>query len=152
MRGIIGLLMAVVVLAFGYWIYMSKLKTTEASERGVSASGVRTDLLSFAQAERIYRATHRTYASVDELYASGTLKKQRPPRDGYTYSWGSSSYGFSIIARCQLHLKVPCPSYSIDQTMRIEQLAEPQTAAPPEPSREADLLARLKSLLAKFQH
>jgi hypothetical protein len=121
-RAIIGVLMAVVILAFGYWIYMSKLKTTEASERVVSAAGVKTDLLSFAHAERIYKATHSTYASVDELYASGTLKKQRPPREGYTYSWGSSSQGFSIIARCQLHLKVPCPSYSIDQNMQIEQL------------------------------
>lgn len=122
MRAIIGLLMAAVILAFGYWIYMSKLKTTEASERVASAAGVKTDLLSFAHAERVYQASHGTYATVDQLYVSGTLKKRRPPRDGYTYSWGSSSRGFSIIARCQLHLKVPCPSYSIDQNMQIEQL------------------------------
>jgi len=122
MRGIVGLLMAVIILAFGYWLYKSQLTKTEASERVVSAIGVKTDLLSFANAERIYQATHGTYATVDELYASGTLTKQRPPRDGYTYSWGSSSEGFSIIARCQLHSKVPCPSYSIDQNMQIEQL------------------------------
>lgn len=122
MRGIIGLLMAVVILAFGYWFYTSELTKTVTSERVVSAVGVKTDLLSFANAERIYQATHGTYATADELYASGTLKKQRPPRDGYTYSWGSSSEGFSIIARCQLHLNVPCPSYSIDQNMQIEQL------------------------------
>ncbi|HEV2420245.1 MAG TPA: hypothetical protein VGS59_00925 [Candidatus Acidoferrales bacterium] len=122
MRGIVGLLMAVVILAFGYWFYKSQLKSAEVSERVVSATGVKTDLLSFAHAEQMYQATHGTYATVDELYSSGTLKTQRPARDGYTYSWGSSAEGFSIIARCQLHLKTPCPSYSIDQNMQIEQL------------------------------
>lgn len=122
MRGVFGLLMAVIILAFGYWFYKSQLTKTETSERVVSAVGVKTDLLSFAHAEQIYQATHGAYATVDELYASGTLTKQRTPRDGYTYSWGSSAEGFSIIARCQLHLKTPCPSYSIDQNMQIEQL------------------------------
>lgn len=126
MRVIMGLLAVVIALAVGYWFYASSLKTTETKERMVSVVGVKSDLLSFANAEQIYQATHGTYASVDELYASGTLKTQRPPRDGYTYSWGSSSQGFSIIARCQLKLSAPCPSFSIDQNMQIEQLPEPQ--------------------------
>lgn len=126
MRVMMGLLVLVIALAVGYWFYASSLKTTETKERMVSVVGVKSDLLSFANAEQIYQATHGTYASVDELYASGTLKTQRPPRDGYTYSWGSSSQGFSVIARCQLKLSVPCPSFSIDQNMQIEQLPEPQ--------------------------
>lgn len=126
MRVIMGLLVLVIALAVGYWFYASNLKTTEAKQTMVSVVGVKSDLLSFANAERIYQATHGTYASVDELYSSGTLKTQRPARDGYTYSWGSSSEGFSIIARCQLKLSVPCPSFSIDQNMQIEQLPDPQ--------------------------
>lgn len=126
MRAVMGFLAIVIVLAVGYWFYASSLKTTETKERMVSVVGVKADLLSFANAEQIYQATHGTYASVDELYASGTLKTQRPPRDGYTYSWGSSSQGFSIIARCQIKLSSPCPSFSIDQNMQIEQLADSQ--------------------------
>lgn len=126
MRVILGFLVIVIALGVGYWFYASSLKTTETKERVVSVVGVKADLLSFANAEQIYQATHGTYASVDELYASGALKTQRPARDGYTYSWGSSAGGFSIIARCHVKLSLPCPSFSIDQNMQIEQLPDPQ--------------------------
>lgn len=154
MRAILGFLVVVVALAVGYWLYASSLKTTETKERMVSVVGVKSDLLSFANAERIYQATHGTYASVDELYASGILKTQRPARDGYTYSWGSSSEGFSIIARCQLKLDVPCPSFSIDQNMEIEQLPEPQrdthSGSNSDANAKGNVLTRLKSDLSKL--
>lgn len=154
MRAILGFLVIVVALAVGYWFYSSSLETTETKERMVSVVGVKADLLSFANAERIYQVTHGTYASVDELYASGTLKTQKPPRDGYTYSWGTSSEGFSIIARCQLKLAVPCPSFSIDQDMQIEQLPEPQGDTHSDSNSDANakgsVLTRLKSGLSKL--
>lgn len=151
MRAILGFVVIVIALAVGYWLYASNLKTTETKERMVSVVGVKADLLSFANAERIYQATHGTYASVDELYTSGTLKTQRPPRDGYTYSWGSSAEGFSIIAKCHLKLTVPCPSFSIDQNMQIEQLPEPQgdTHSDSTSNSKGAVLTRVKSDLAK---
>jgi hypothetical protein len=124
MMKILAVLVAVAI-AVGCWFYLSKRKAMAsemASERAVSADGVKKDLLAFAHAERAYKASHGTYASEDELYSSGELKKQRPPRDGYTYSWGSSAAGFSVIARCQIQSSAPCPSFSIDQSMQLQPL------------------------------
>jgi hypothetical protein len=110
-----------VAIAVGFWIYTSKRKAL-ASERAVSAEGVKKDLVTFAHAERTYKASHGQYASLDELYSSGALKTEPPPRDGYTYSWGSSAIGFSVIARCQLKTSAHCPSFAIDQSMQLQQL------------------------------
>jgi hypothetical protein len=123
MLKILGVLAVVVAVALGCWFYTSKRKAL-ASERAASADGVKRDLRWFARAEQAYKASHGTYASEDELYKSGEMKKQRPPRDGYTYSWGNSAIGFSVIARCQLPPKssAPCPSFSIDQSMQLQQL------------------------------
>lgn len=153
MRVIMGFLVLVIALAVGYWFYASSLRTIETKQNMVSVVGVKADLLSFANAERIYQATNGTYASEDQLYSSGTMKAQRSARDGYTYSWGTSSEGFSIIARCQLKLSVPCPSFSIDQNMQIEQLPD-QLGTPWKADADSDskgtMLTRLKSDLAKL--
>jgi hypothetical protein len=117
----LGVLAVVMAIAWGCWFSAAR-RQAAASQRASSVEGVKRDLLWFAQAEGAYKASHGTYASVDELYTSGELKKQRPPRDGYTYSWGSSAVGFSVIARCQVKSSAPCPSFSIDQSMQLQQL------------------------------
>jgi hypothetical protein len=121
MRKTLVVLAIAVAIALGFWIYTSKRKAL-ASERAASADGVKRDLESFAHAEHAYKASHGKYASLDELYSSGVLKTEPPPRDGYTYSWGSSAIGFSVIARCQLKTSTPCPSFAIDQGMQLQQL------------------------------
>jgi hypothetical protein len=118
---ILGLLAVGAAIAAGCWFYMSNKKTV-AAQRAESAADVRRDLRAFARAERAYKASHGTYASLDELYSSGALKEERPARDGYTYSSGSSSTGFSIIARCQAQPSNNCPSFEIDQSMELQQL------------------------------
>jgi hypothetical protein len=118
---ILGLLAVGAAIAAGCWFYMSNKKAV-ASQRAESAADVRRDLRAFARAERAYKASHGTYASLDELYSSGALKEERPARDGYTYSSGSSSTGFSIIARCQAQPSTNCPSFEIDQSMELQQL------------------------------
>lgn len=128
MRGAMSLLSIVIVLAVGYWFYASELKTSGATSPAgapaqvISTVGVKNDLLSIAQAERIYQASHDSYASLDELYSSGALTVKKSGRDGYTYSAETSSDGFTITARCQAQTSAPCPSFSIDQNMQIEQL------------------------------
>jgi hypothetical protein len=123
MRAAAGLLSVVIALAAGYWFYMSNMKTSGASSapaQVVSTVGVQGDLLSLAQAERVYQAGHGSYASLDELYSSGTLTARRASREGYTYSSEISLDGFTITARCQLSPQ--CPSFSIDQNMQVQQL------------------------------
>jgi hypothetical protein len=128
MRAAMGLLSIVIVLAVGYWFYASNLKTSGttaaagAPAQVISTVGVKSDLLSIAQAERIYQTSHDSYASLDELYSSGALTVKKSGRDGYTYSAETSSDGFTITARCQAQSSTPCPSFSIDQNMQIQQL------------------------------
>lgn len=128
MRAAMGLVSIVIVLGVGYWFYASSLKTSEATAAGqapaqmISTVGMKSDLLSIAQAERIYQASHDSYASLDELYSSGALTAKKAGRDGYTYSAETSSDGFTITARCQAQSSAPCASFSIDQNMQIQQL------------------------------
>lgn len=128
MRAAMGLVSIVIVLGVGYWFYASNLKTSEATAAGqapaqvISTVGVKSDLLSIAQAERVYQAGHDSYASLDELYSSGALTAKKSGRDGYTYSAETSVDGFTITARCEVQSSTQCPSFSIDQNMQIEQL------------------------------
>ena len=127
MRAAMTLLSLVIVLAVGFWFYASNMKhsgltpSAGAPAQVVSTVGVKSDLLSIAQAERIYQASHDKYASLDELYASGALGVKKSGRYGYAYSAETSSDGFTITARCQVQSSTPCPSFSIDQNMQIEQ-------------------------------
>jgi hypothetical protein len=128
MRAAMSLLSIVIVLAVGYWFYASQLKTSGATTSAgapaqvISTVGVKSDLLSLAQAERMYQVTHDSYASLDELYSSGALTVKKSGRDGYSHSAETSSEGFTITARCEVQSAAPCPSFSIDQNMQIQQL------------------------------
>jgi hypothetical protein len=126
MRALMGLIVMIIVAGIGYWIYISNLKasgTNGAPAQAISTVGVKSDLLSLAQAERVYQANHGSYASLDELYSSGALAARKPGRTGYTYSSDTSAGGFTITARCQPQAAgAACPSYSIDQTMQVQQL------------------------------
>lgn len=124
MRAMMSLAAIIVVMGIGYWIYASNLKAgtgAAAPAQTISIVGVNSDLLSMAQAERMYQATHGSYASLDELYSSGSLMQRKSGRDGYTYSSSTSADGFVITARCQAQSGAACPIFSIDQTMQVQQ-------------------------------
>jgi hypothetical protein len=63
----------------------------------INITGVRTDLVSIASAERRYFAGEGRYASIDELISTNyiTVARQRPP---YTYTVQISSGGFRVVA------------------------------------------------------
>lgn len=125
MRALGSLVAIIVVLGVGYWFYTASLKSTAANGSPaeiVSSVGVKSDLLSMAQAERIYQAAHGAYASLDELYSGGSITQRRPNRAGYKYSSEASADGFTITARCQTQQGAACPSFSIDQTMQVQQI------------------------------
>lgn len=120
-----SVLSVLAVAAIGYWFYASSLKTSSAAgspTQTISTVGVKSDLLSIGQAERIYQAMHGSYASLDELYSSGALTVRKSDREGYTYASETSLEGFTITARCQAAASVACSSFSIDQTMQIHEL------------------------------
>jgi hypothetical protein len=99
----LGFVSVLVVMGVGMYFYSSQLKTS-ASPGGatspagaVNITGVRSDLLSIAGAERRYYATEGKYASLDELVSANylTMRGERPP---YTYDIQTTSTGFRAIA------------------------------------------------------
>ncbi len=98
--GFVGLVAA---LAVGMYIYSKQIQSTSATagannpKAAVNITGVRTDLMAIAQAERRHFATEGKYASLDELVSSHsiTISRQRPP---YTYELETSSGGFRVVA------------------------------------------------------
>lgn len=125
MRAFGSLVAIIVVLGLGYWFYATSLKSSSANgspAEVISSVGAKSDLLSMAQAERVYQASHGAYASLEELYSSDSLTQRKPDRPGYTYSSETSAGGFTITARCQAQQGAACPSFSIDQTMQVQQI------------------------------
>lgn len=125
MRAFGSFVAILVVLGAGYWLYATNMKSSGAigsPGEAISSVGAKSDLLSMAQAERVYQASHGSYASLDELYSSGSLTQRKSDRAGYTYSAETSAAGFTITARCQPSQGVSCPSLSIDQTMQVQQI------------------------------
>ena len=49
----------------------------------INVVGVKSDLLAIAQAERVYLASHGSYASMDELQQEGSLSFSGVDRRGY---------------------------------------------------------------------
>jgi hypothetical protein len=125
MRGVLGLASTVVVLGISLFIYKSYFTSGQA---GISAGaptqvidvvGVKNDLISMAQAERIYQAGHNSYGSIDDMVSSGAMAYKKSGRQGYTYDSESSTDSFRIVARCTDPPIAGCVNFAIDQTMEV---------------------------------
>ena len=120
-------LLAVVAVGFGVYYYFSlkKMPTTDegtAPTQAITLTGVRSDLLQIAQAERGNIALNGKCASLDELISSGGLSMSRKERDGYTYSVSCSSSDFQVIAEHPAALAgsgIRYPKLAIDGTMQV---------------------------------
>jgi hypothetical protein len=128
MRGLAVILVAAAVLFGVYHYYFKKMPTTDegtAPTQAISLTGVRSDLLQIAQAERSYIALNGRCASLDELISSNSLSVPRTGRDGYTYSVECSGGEFKASAR---HLPAPAgspiryPNLAIDANMQIGEI------------------------------
>ena len=103
MGRLFGFLSLVVGLAVGMYFYSRQMQSSSAAagentpQATINITGVKTDLMSIAGAERRYFAGEGKYASLDELISTHyiTVARQRPP---YTYSVQISSGGFRVIA------------------------------------------------------
>jgi hypothetical protein len=127
MGRIFGFLGLVAALAVGMYIYAKQAQSTSAAagannpKAAVNITGVRTDLMNIAQAERGYFASEGKYASLDELISSRsiTVSRQRPP---YTYEVETGSNGFRVIATRSGDDASGMPAQlSVDQDMQFQQ-------------------------------
>ncbi|MGD0571162.1 MAG: hypothetical protein ABSA78_22445 [Candidatus Sulfotelmatobacter sp.] len=103
MSRIFGFLSVVIVLALGMYFYVKQVQSSSAAagtnnpKATINITGVRTDLMSIAAAERQYYASEGKYASLDELVSNNfiSVARQRPP---YSYEIEISSGGFRVVA------------------------------------------------------
>jgi hypothetical protein len=129
--GLIGIL---ITAAIGMSIYMYTLKqaapgTGMVATQTADVVGVKNDLVSIAQAERMYFAQNGSYADVPTLMTTGTMNLARTSRDGYTYTATPSGNTFSVTA---VYTAPPAPNpagvtpphfptFTIDQNMEVHQ-------------------------------
>ena len=128
MRALVGVLVAAAIFFGIYQYYLKKMPTPDggtAPTQAISLTGVGSDLLQIAQAEREYIATNGHCASLDELVSSNSLSLSRSERDGYTYSVECSGADFTATAR---HSPAPAgspiryPNLAIDANMQLHEI------------------------------
>ncbi|HYL83829.1 MAG TPA: hypothetical protein VE263_06320 [Candidatus Angelobacter sp.] len=128
MRGLVAILVAAAAVFGIYHYYFKSMPTTDpgtAPTQAISLTGVRSDLLQIAQAERGYIALNGHCASLSELISSNSLSVPRTERDGYSYSVDCSGNEFTATAR---HLPAPAgspiryPNLAIDNNMQVGEI------------------------------
>ena len=84
--------------------------------------GVKTDLLAIAQAERLYLASHGSYAGIDQLQQDGAISFSGANRRGYNYIADvNDGQHFKITAAPSDPAKIGWPTLSIDENMEVTQ-------------------------------
>jgi hypothetical protein len=126
MSRLFGFMSVIIVMAIGMYIYSKQMQSSSAAAGAsnpagaINITGVRSDLMSIASAERRYFATEGKYASFDELISSNyiTVARQRPP---YTYEVETSSGGFRVVAtREGENINGTPKQLSVDENMQFE--------------------------------
>jgi hypothetical protein len=131
MKSLVGLM---VTAAISLGIYMYTLKQAAPAPgmvvtQTISIVGVKNDLVSIGQAERMYYAQNGSYADLPTLISTASMNITRTNRDGYTYSVEPSGSTFTATATYTAppvdnpaHVTPPhFPTYTIDQTMEVHQ-------------------------------
>ena len=128
MRALVGILVAAALFFGIYHYYLKKMPSSDegtAPTQAISLTGVRSDLLQIAQAERGYIAANGHCAALDELISSNSLSMSRNERDGYTYSVECSGGDFIATGR---HAPAPAgspiryPNLAIDANMQVQEV------------------------------
>jgi hypothetical protein len=123
-----SLLGILVAAAVGMFVYQSYFTAPESNGMGGGSPratadivGVKNDLMQIAQAQRAHRALTGSYATLEELRASGTLLiDPRRTREGYSYSTEVTESGFRVTANYSGPAE-GMPTLFVDETMQIQQ-------------------------------
>lgn len=128
MRALAMVLVAAATLYGVYEVYLKKMPTTDAGTaptQAISLTGVRSDMLQIAQAERSNVALNGKCSSIDELISSGAITMNKRERDGYTYQVNCSGSDFQIIAEHPPAAQgsgIRFPKLTMDATMQIQEV------------------------------
>jgi len=126
MARIFGFLSILLGIGVGMYLYTRQAQTSSQAlgannpKAAINLTGVKSDLLTIAQAERGYFALEGKYASLDELISSHSLSvsRQRPP---YSYEIETSGSGFRVVATRSGDDTSGTPAQlSVDETMQLQ--------------------------------
>ena len=116
----------VIVLAVGYWVYRAELVggapggSMSTIVDQADLAGVKSDLISIGGVERLYLASHDSYATLDQLQQEGSIGFRS--RHGYNFSVDvDGAQHFKVVAAPANPSKTGWPVLSIDETMQIAQ-------------------------------
>ena len=129
MKTLAGLLVSAAVAIGVYYLYLKQMPSSDpgtSPTQAITLTGVRSDLLSIAQAERGYIALNSRCASMDEMVSAGTMNMARREREGYSYEVECSGTEFRVVAR---HPGAPpagttirYPTLAIDSSMQVQEI------------------------------
>ncbi len=129
MKSLVGILVAAAIAIGVYYLYLKQMPSTDAGTsptQAITLTGVRSDLLSIAQAERQNIALNSRCASLDEMVSTGTMNMARREREGYSYEVECSGTDFRVVAR---HPGAPppgttirYPTLAIDSNMEVREI------------------------------
>jgi hypothetical protein len=119
--GLIGLILA---LCIGYFIFKAEMTQGPAGgappQQVIDTTGVEGDLVAIGHAEKMYLASHGTYANLDQLKQEGMMTFSDGTRRGYAYVIDfNGGQSFSITASPTDPAKKDWPTVSMDDTMQI---------------------------------
>jgi hypothetical protein len=126
MSRLFGFLSVVIVMAIGMYIYSQQVQGASAAagasnpQAAINITGVKSDLISIASAERRYYASEGKYASLVELISTNSISvaRQRPP---YSYSVEISPTSFRVVATRSGDSPAGTPSMlSVDENMEFQ--------------------------------
>jgi Type IV minor pilin ComP, DNA uptake sequence receptor len=129
--GMIGLLATAAIGVGGYMYYLKQAAPAPGMvvTQEIDVTGVKTDLMSIAQAERMYYAQNGSYTDLATLASSGVMNITRTSRGGYTYSVDPSGTDFTVTATYtapppEMPTGVAPPRFptiTVDQNMEVHQ-------------------------------
>jgi hypothetical protein len=114
----------VISLGVGLYFYLGQLPRTSsgqiAPKQQIDLTGIKSDLLSMGQAERVYVASNGAYATIEQLQQDGSLTFSGNERRGYRYEAEIEGVAhFRIVASPVDPIKKDWPTLVIDETMEI---------------------------------
>jgi hypothetical protein len=122
-RAAASLLGLVIAMALGYWVYRAELVAGPGGNASTlvdqaNVAGVKTDLISIGQAERLYLTGHDTYATLDQLHQEGSVPFQS--RHGYSFKVEvDGAQHFKAVATPDGATRTGWPVLFIDDSMQV---------------------------------